>query len=263
MSTLHVFAGSIDHPARPEIRRIGFADLGDALKRGIDDFRAMPSHVIFLSLLYPIVGLVLARLSFGYDVVPLLFPLVAGFALIGPFVALGLYELSRRREQGLPVSWTDAFGVLRNPSIDSIALLGGFLMLLFVIWLAVAESLYEGLFGYGTPESIGAFLADVFGTAHGRTLLVAGNAIGFAFALAVLVISVVSFPMLLDRDVGAVRAIETSVRAVIRNPVAIAAWGLMVAVALAVGSLPFFIGLAVVLPVLAHATWHLYRKVVV
>ncbi|MDC7789732.1 DUF2189 domain-containing protein [Rhodoplanes sp. TEM] len=263
MSTLHVFAGSVEHPVRPEIRRIGLRDLRDALARGIDDFRAMPSHVIFLSLLYPIVGLVLARLSFGYDVVPLLFPLVAGFALVGPFVALGLYELSRRREQGRPAGWRDAFGVLRNPAIDSIALLGGLLMLLFVIWLAVAEGLYQSLFGYGVPESLSGFLAEVVGTAHGRTLLIAGNAIGFLFALVVLVISVVSFPMLLDRDIGAVTAMQTSVRAVARNPVAMAAWGLIVAAALALGSLPFFIGLAVVLPVLAHATWHLYRRVVV
>ncbi|NVO13774.1 MAG: DUF2189 domain-containing protein [Rhodoplanes sp.] len=262
MATLHVFAGSIEQPVRPAIRRIGLADLGDALRRGLDDFRAMPSHVIFLSMLYPVVGLVLARLSFGYDVVPLLFPLVAGFALLGPFVALGLYELSRRREQGLPVRWTDAFGVLRSPSRDSIALLGGLLMVLFVIWLAVAESLYQGLFGYGAPSSLSAFVTDIFGTPHGRTLLLVGNGIGFLFALAVLVVSVVSFPMLLDRDVGAVTAVQTSVRAVATNPIAILAWGLIVAVSLALGALPFFIGLAVVLPILAHATWHLYRKVV-
>lgn len=262
MAALHVFAGSIAQPVRPTIRRIGLRDLGDALARGLDDFRAMPSHVMFLSMLYPVVGLVLARLSFGYDVVPLLFPLVAGFALIGPFVAIGLYELSRRREQGLPVRWTDAFGVLRSPSRDSIALLGSLLMVLFVVWLAVAESLYQGLFGYGAPSSLSAFVADVFGTPHGRTLLLLGNGIGFLFALVVLIISVVSFPMLLDRDIGVVTAMQTSVRAVIANPLAIAAWGLIVAVSLALGALPFFIGLAVVLPILAHSTWHLYRKVV-
>ncbi|MBI5112857.1 MAG: DUF2189 domain-containing protein [Rhodovulum sp.] len=263
MATLHVFAGSHAPDARPTVRRIGFADLGMAIARGLDDFRAMPSHVIFLSLLYPLVGLVLARLSFGYDLVPLLFPLTAGFALIGPFVALGLYEMSRRREQGVPTSWRDAFAVLRNPSIDSIALLGGLLMVLFVIWLAVADALYVGLFGHAPPESLGRFLTDVFTTEQGRTLLLLGNAIGFLFALLVLVVSVVSFPLLLDRDVGLVCAVETSVRAVLRNPLPMAAWGLIVAVALAVGSLPFFIGLAVVLPVLAHATWHLYRRVVV
>jgi uncharacterized membrane protein len=261
MATLHVFAGSIERPV-PAIRRIGLRDLRDALARGVDDFRAMPSHVIFLSMLYPAVGLVLARLSFGYDVLPLLFPLVAGFALLGPFVALGLYELSRRREQGLPVHWKDAFGVLRSHSRDSIALLGGLLTVLFLIWLAVAEGLYQNLFGYGPPSSLSAFVADVFGTPHGRTLLLVGNGIGFLFALVVLIISVVSFPMLLDRDVGAVCAVQTSVRAVMANPIAIAGWGLIVAVSLAAGALPFFIGLAVVLPILAHATWHLYRKIV-
>lgn len=263
MATLHVFAGSVEHPVRPRIRRIRWHDLREALADGIDDFRAMPSHVIFLSLLYPVVGLVLARMSFGYDVVPLLFPLTAGFALIGPFLALGLYELSRRRERGLPVNWRDAFGVLRNPSIDSIALLGGLLMMLFVVWLAIAQGLYVSQFGYAPPESLTGFLADVFNTPHGRILLLVGNGIGFLFALVALTISVVSFPMLLDRDVGAVCAMQTSVRAVAANPIAMAVWGLIVVLALVLGSLPFFIGLAVVLPVLAHATWHLYRKVVV
>jgi uncharacterized membrane protein len=222
----------------------------------------MPTHVIFLAVIYPVVGLFLARMTFRYDVMPLLFPLAAGFGLIGPFAAIGLYELSRQREKGVDVSWKHLFGVLQCPSLDGIAALGMVLLIVFVIWLATAQWLYQSLFGYGAPESIEQFLSDILTTSEGWILIIAGNGIGFLFAVLVLTISVVSFPLLLDRDVGAMVAMHTSVRAVLRNPLMMAVWGLFVAVTLAIGSLPFFVGLAVVLPVLAHSTWHLYRKVV-
>jgi uncharacterized membrane protein len=257
---LHVLTGA--GPTYPIIRKIGFADLKDAAAKGFHDFWVMPTHVIFLAIIYPIVGLFLARMTFGHDVMPLLFPLAAGFALIGPFAAIGLYELSRQREKGVDVSWKHAFGVLRCPSLDAIAALGMVLMIVFLIWLITAQWLYQSLFGYGSPESIGQFLSDILTTPEGWILIIAGNGIGFLFAVLVLTISVVSFPLLLDRDVGAMVAMHTSVRAVLRNPLMMAAWGLFVAVTLVIGSLPFFVGLAVVLPVLAHSTWHLYRKVV-
>jgi uncharacterized membrane protein len=257
---LHVLTGA--GPTYPIIRKIGVADLKDAVAKGIHDFLVMPTHVIFVAIIYPIVGLFLARMTFGYDMMPLLFPLAAGFALIGPFAAIGLYELSRQREKGVDVSWTHAFGVLRCPSLDGIAALGMVLMIVFLIWLITAQWLYQSLFGYGSPESIGQFLSDILTTPEGWILIIAGNGIGFLFAVLVLTISVVSFPLLLDRDVGAMVAMHTSVRAVLRNPLMMAAWGLFVAVTLVIGSLPFFVGLAVVLPVLAHSTWHLYRKVV-
>jgi uncharacterized membrane protein len=250
-------------PTRPRIRSITPSDLSDALAKGLDDFRAMPSHAIFLCLVYPIVGLVLGRLAFGYEVLPLLYPLAAGFALVGPFAAVGLYELSRRREQGLDATWTHAFDVFHSRSFGAIAMLGFLLVALFLVWVAVAQAVYVSTFGYAPAATIPNFIRDVFTTSAGWTLIIAGNGIGFLFALAVLLISVVSFPMLVDRPVGATEAVATSVRAVIANPGTMALWGLIVAVALALGSLPFFIGLAFVLPVLGHATWHLYRKLVV
>lgn len=262
MPNLHVITGAGESPAYPIIRKIGFADLKDAVAKGIDDFWAMPTHVIFLAIIYPIVGLFLARMTFGYGLMPFLFPLAAGFALIGPFAAIGLYEMSRQREQGVDVNLKHVLGVLRCPSLDGIAALGTILMIVFLIWLATAQLLYQSLFGYGSPESITQFLSDVLTTSAGWTLIIAGNGIGFLFAVLVLTISVVSFPLLLDRDVGAMVAMRTSVRAVLRNPLMMAAWGLFVAVALVIGSLPLFVGLAVVMPVLAHSTWHLYRKVV-
>lgn len=262
MASLHLIAGADDVPADIEIRNVPAAALRDVMVCGVEDFTATPTHVMFLCVIYPIVGLVLGRLALGYDVLPLLFPLMSGFALIGPFAAIGLYELSRRREQGLETSWTDAFDVFGSPSFGAIMALGFLLMLIFVIWLAIADSIYGATLGDAPLASVADFLEKVFTTSPGWMLIVVGNSVGFLFALVVLTISVVSFPLLLDRDVGVATAILTSVRAVFKNPVTMALWGLMVATLLIIGSLPFFMGLAVVMPVLGHSTWHLYRKVV-
>jgi uncharacterized membrane protein len=255
-------ASAIWRPGEPAINTIGLADLRDALEKGWADFAAVPSYAIFLCIIYPIIGLILFRLSFGYEMLPLVFPLLAGFTLVGPFAAVGLYELSRRRELGLDASPSHALDVFHLPSLGSIALLGLTLAAIFFAWLAVAQLIYEQIFGTAVPASIGEFVDQVLTTPAGRQLIIVGNAVGFLFALVVLVISVVSFPMLVDRNVGAATAVRTSVRAVLENPVTMAAWGLIVAVSLLVGSLPFFFGLAVVFPVLGHATWHLYRRVV-
>jgi uncharacterized membrane protein len=262
MTYLHVIAGSQANPTLPVVRKIAMRDLKDALAKGIDDFRAFPTHVIFLSMIYPIIGLVLAAVTISYDLLPLLFPLAAGFALVGPFAAIGLYELSRQRELGLDMSWRDVFGPLRSQSTDGIIALGLFLLIIFGLWVAVAQAIYIANFGYAPAPLIPDFLSQVFTTQAGWTLIIVGNGVGFLFAAAVLTISIVSFPLLLDRDVGAVVAVLTSVRAVLRNPLTIAAWGLIVATLLVIGSLPLFVGLAVIMPVLGHSTWHLYRKLV-
>lgn len=251
-------------PARglPAVRSIGLRDLRYALAKGLEDFRAMPTHVVFLSLIYPIAGIAIWRATFGYDVVPLLYPLAAGFALIGPFAAIGLYELSRRRELGLDTSWKHAFDIIHSPSVWALAALGLFLLAIFGVWLAVAHGIYVANFGYRQPATLTEFANMVLGTPEGHRLIVVGNVVGFLFAVLAFALSVVSFPLLLDRNVGVPVAIATSIRAIVKNPVTMALWGLIVALGLAIGSLPLFFGLAVVMPVLGHATWHLYRRVV-
>jgi uncharacterized membrane protein len=244
------------------VRRIGVADLWDALRRGLADFEANRTDIVFLCVIYPVIGLVLGRLASGYGLLPLLFPLASGFALVGPFAAVGLNEISRRREQGSEVRWVDAFGVLRSPSIGAILLLGLMLIALFLLWLVVAEIIYVVTFGARPPASVAIFINEVFTTSAGWTMIVVGIGAGFLFALLVLAVSVVSFPLLLDRNAGIGTAISTSVRAVSANPGVMALWGLIVACGLVIGSVPLFVGLVVVLPVLGHATWHLYRKVV-
>jgi uncharacterized membrane protein len=249
-------------PTHPTIRKISPADLKDALVKGLDDFKAKPSHLFILPVIYPLVIVISATLVAGYEILPLVFPLVSGFALVGPLVAIGLYELSRRREEGLDMSWEDAINVIRSPSIGAIVKLSALLGVIYFAWLGAALAIYLSIFGSTVPASIGEFARQVFTTPSGWTLIIVGCSVGFVFALVVLAISAVSFPLLLDRDVGTVTAIQTSVRAFLTNPITMLIWGFIVASLLFIGSLPYFVGLAVVMPVLGHATWHLYRKVV-
>jgi len=246
----------------PAIRRIGIADIWDALAKGFEDFAAFRDDVVLICVIYPIVGLMLARLAFGYDMLPLVFPMASGFALIGPFAGVLLYEMSRRREQGLSVSWGDGFGVVHSPAFGAILALGLMLMALFLLWLGAAWAIYTLTLGPEPPSSIMGFARDVLTTERGWALIVIGVGTGFLFAVLSLSISVVSFPMLIDREVRLATAVRTSVAAVMANPAGMALWGFVVAVALVLGSLPIFLGLIVVMPVLGHATWHLYRKVV-
>lgn len=249
--------------APPMARSIGVADVVASLRAGWSDFTAMPTHAIFLCLIYPVVGLFIGRFVYGANILPLLFPLMAGFALLGPFAALGLYEMSRRREQGLVPTVQDVFAVRRSRSFGAILTLGVLLMVIFLTWIAVAQSIYVAYFGYAPAAAIPDFLSRVFDTPAGWGLILVGNGVGFLFALLVLMISAISFPLLLDRDVGVAPAMLTSVRAFAASPGPLLLWGLIVAIALALGSIPLFFGLAVAIPVLGHATWHLYRRVVV
>jgi uncharacterized membrane protein len=263
-TTYHDNVGTPVQPVESviEIRSIGMSDLHRALKLGWEDFKAVPSHAIILCVIYPVLGLVLARTVLGYSVLPLLFPLAAGFALLGPFAALGLYELSRRRQLGLQATAWDAVDVLRSPSFGAMLGLGTLLFALFVTWVATAQAIYVAAFGYEAAASMPDFARRVLMTPQGWWLIVVGCGVGFLFALVALCVSVVSFPLMLDRHAGAADSMVTSLRAVAKNPVPMAGWGLIVAVLLVLGSLPLFLGLAVVVPLLGHATWHLYRKVI-
>ncbi|WP_338663754.1 DUF2189 domain-containing protein [Pararoseomonas sp. SCSIO 73927] len=247
--------------AEPAIQRIGTADLADALSRGWRDFLEVPTQLFFLCLIYPVMGLTLGFAASGNNLLPILWPLAAGFALVGPVAALGLYEMSRRREQGQPVGWRDGLRAYGSASIGSILAVGVVLLALFVAWIACALWIWRSTIG---PAEIGSFtdLLAALRTPEGTRLILLGNLAGFLFAVVALAVSVVSFPLLLERDIGAGAAIRTSLRAVAANPGPMAAWGAIVAGLLFLGSLPLFVGLAVVMPVLGHATWHLYRKVV-
>ncbi|MEM8958401.1 MAG: DUF2189 domain-containing protein [Pseudomonadota bacterium] len=248
--------------APPVIRDMTTDDIRIALRKGLDDFMALRSDVIFMCLLYPLIGLCLSLFTFNAHLAPYLFPMASGFALIGPIGAVGLYEMSRLREAGRPAGWGDAFALLRSPAIGPLVVMGLYLLLIFAMWMLCARLIYTGTMGAEAPASVGAFLTDVFTTPQGRAMVLLGIPAGALFALLVLTVSVVSIPMLVDRDVGLPTAVATSLKVSRRNPKVIGLWGLIVAAGLLLGSIPLFLGLVIVMPVLGHASWHLYRRAV-
>lgn len=262
MAHLHVMTGAGDKLDMPVVKTITLSDLMLALRRGAQDFWAKPTHYFLLMVIYPVIGIVLTVWMNGFYTWPMLYPLIGGFALVGPIAALPLYEISRRRELGEDPGWRDAMSVFHSSAIGSILAVGAMLFFLFTLWLTSAQALYESLFGSAPPQSFQGLFAQVFYEPGGMTLALVGTAIGACFALVVLCTSVIAFPLLLDRDVGAYVAVETSVRAVLHNLVPMLVWGVIVGVSLFVGALTLFVGLAVILPVLGHATWHLYRRTV-
>jgi uncharacterized membrane protein len=261
-SAFHVYFGPEALAAPPKVRSIGPYDCFAALAEGFDDFFAIPTYPVFVGFFYAVAGIALVGMSSFASALQLVFPLAAGFALIGPFVAIGLYEMSRRRERGLTVKGREAFAVFRSPALPSILAFGVLLLMIFAAWIFAAELIYTWLYGPNPPAAALPFVHDVLTTTRGWLLIVVGGLVGFCFAALALCISVVSFPLMLDRDIGLVPALEASLSVTRANPLAVALWGLIVAVALVVGSLPLFTGLAVIMPVLGHATWRLYRKAI-
>ena len=269
MATPSASARATDIP----VRKIGDQDLRIALRQGWDDFKAMRGDLIFVGLLYPLIGLAAAVMTTSAPLLPFFFPVVAGVALLGPLAAVGFYELARRREDGQTSNWSHFLDVRKRPSFDDIAIVAGLLFVIFAAWLVAAGALYLLFWGYWAPPklagfawyepySIGDFIARLFTTPEGWALIVVGNLVGLAFAALVLAVSVVSLPLLVDRDVGAARAVSASWRAAKANPGPLARWGVIVAGLLVLGSIPLFVGLALVLPWLGYATWHLYTRLV-
>jgi len=248
--------------APPEVRRLTIEDLRAALRKGVDDFTSLRSDVIFLIAIYPIIGIALALVAFHMARLPMLFPLAAGFTLLGPVVATGLYEMSRRREATGESGWGAAFSVMTAPVIVPVIVLGGVLMGIFIAWMFAASVIYNATLGPQPPETVAGFISDVLTTGPGWAMVVLGMGVGAVFAAAVLVVSLISFPMLIDRRAGITVAVLTSAKVARENPRIVAIWGLLVAVAMVLGTLPAFLGLVIVLPVLGHATWHFYRAAV-
>lgn len=246
----------------PVVCRVTTAHLRRALKRGWDDFLAMRSDVAALVLIYPVIGLTLAMAAYQSSLAHLLFPLAAGFALVGPITGIGLYEMSKRRAAGERAGIGDAFKAFRADTLPPILVLGGFLMVIFGFWIYLADRIHTATLGAEVPAGLGAFYTQVFTTGAGWTMIVVGTLVGFVLASLVLVTTLVTFQILVDRPVGLPAAVVTSFRVAKRNPETTAIWGAIIAGLLALGALPALLGLIVVIPVLGHASWHFYRAAV-
>jgi len=234
-------------------------DLGGAMRQGWNDFRACPAFGLFFASFFVAAGVLLSFEMVYRGEMAWLVPAAAGFPLLAPFVAVGLYEVSRRREAGLPKSWRAVLGALRGRGDDQLLMMGGFLFVGFTFWIILAH----GIFAIFLAESgIGTESLALFGTRAGIMMLLVGGAVGAAMALTFFSISVISLPMLVDRDVDFLTAIIASVRTVRSNRFVLLTWAVLVAALLFAAMLPLFLGLLVVLPVLGHATWHLYRRAI-
>jgi uncharacterized membrane protein len=260
-------AGAV--PAQEEdftVRKLDLHDLRVSLAQGWDDFLSKRGDLVFVGIIYPVAVLVAVLYALNTSLLPLFFPLLAGTILFGPAAASGFYELARRRELGLDSRWRHFIDVVSGPKGLSLFMLSTVLALLFILWVAVAGFIYTETVGAAYPKAIqtvASFLGTVLTTSEGWRMMIIGNLVGLGFAMVALAISVVSFPMMVDKEVRWSEAMRTSVRVTMKNPGTIAMWGLIVVALLVVGSVPAFVGLAVVLPVLGYATWHLYTRAVV
>ena len=251
---------SISGKVDPVVRSITAGDIAEALGEGLRDFQAVPLYGLAFGALYAAGGIAILLCLMAFGLVYLAYPLAAGFAMIGPFVATGLYEVSRRRETGQAISIGAIWATVK--ARGEIGWMAFVTLFVFVIWMYQVRLLIALLLGlHASFSSLREFITVVLTTNEGLLFLAIGNAVGAALSLILFSLTVVSFPLLLDRDVDFVTAMVTSVRAVVTSPVPMIGWAAVIVVLLAVSAIPYFLGLVVTLPVLGHATWHLYRRI--
>ena len=249
--------------ALPDIRPITFRDLREILACGWNDFVSAPGYGLFFGAVYAAGGIVLfvAVMLLGWHW--LAYPLVIGFALIGPFVATGLYEVSRLREAGEPLGWNKVLGAVWLQRRRELGWMAFVMLFVFWVWMYQARTLFAVFFGFQGFATFGGFIETVFTTANGWMFLIVGHLVGAAIAMVLFTLTVVSCPLLLDRNVDFVTAMITSIRVVTSSPITMITWGLFVIAGVVLAAIPAFLGLLIALPVFGHATWHLYRRAVV
>jgi uncharacterized membrane protein len=245
----------------PQVRKIEVADVLECIEQGVRDFARAPQYGLFFGAVYAVGGLMILWLSVSLGYFYLVYPLVMGFALFAPFGAAGVYEVSRRLESGEPLSWSAVLGAVWGRSARELGWLALVSMFTFIIWLDIAMFVFLAFYGISIP-SFSQLFAQVVSTPYGLLFLLVGNGLGAVIALVVFSFTVVSPPLLVDRDIDFITAMSTSVRAVVTNPKPMLVWAIVIGADLAIAFATFFVALLVVFPILGHTTWRLYRRVI-
>jgi len=246
----------------PKVQQVTFADLRAVLSAGFKDFKKAPLLGMFFGAVYAIGGLIIMTGVFAFNMAWLAYPLIIGFALIGPFIATGLYETSRRLEIGTALKWSEILGVVWNQHRRELGWMAFVMLFIFWIWMYQIRTLVAVFFGFDGFATFDGFVTAVFTTQHGITFLLVGHMVGAVISLVLFTLTVVSCPLLLEREVDFVTAMLTSIKAVFKSPVVMFSWGVFVVIAVILSAIPGFLGLLIVLPILGHATWHLYKRAV-
>lgn len=248
------------HPV-PNVRSITTADIRIALNEGLSDFKRAPIFGLFFGAVFSLVGIAITWILYKGEASYWIFPVAAGFPLIGPFAAVGIYEVSRRLEGGEKLAWGPVLMAGFRQKNSQLPLFAVFTMFAFLVWLVLARVIFAVSFGTATMTNVMTSF-EVFFTFQGLTMVVVGSVVGAALAVLLFSVSVVGVPLLLDQDIDVVTAMITSFEATVENREAMMFWGFTVAVAIVIAMLPLFLGMIFVFPVLAHASWHIYRKAV-
>ena len=247
----------------PEVRAIQFSDLFEVLALGWRDFSRAPLLGMFFGAVYAVGGIILVASVIRFNMAWLAYPLVIGFALIGPFIATGLYETSRRLENQVPLTWSGILAVVWLQHRRELGWMAFVMLFVFWVWMYQVRTLVAVFFGSQGFATFQGFLDVVFTTTNGIIFLIVGHLVGAVISMVLYSLTVISCPLLLEREADFVTALITSIRAVAASPIVMLGWGICVVLAVILSALPAFLGLLVVLPVLGHATWHLYKRVVV
>ncbi|MEM9140009.1 MAG: DUF2189 domain-containing protein [Pseudomonadota bacterium] len=248
-------------PSMPAVKSITIADIREAFAAGLRDFQKAPVYGLVFGLMFSLAGIAIALALFRGDARYWVFPVAAGFPLIGPFAAVGVYEVSRRLEAGEPLSWRAVLLAGFRQHNSQLPFFAVFTVFAFLVWIVLARVIFAVSFGTSPMTNVMTSF-EVFFTGPGVIMLIVGTGVGAALAALLFSISVVGVPLLLDRDIDVVTAMITSVQAVAENARPMLSWGLIIAGAIVAAMLPLFLGMILVFPAIGHASWHVYRKVV-